>query len=300
MKASKDNIRESFSGAAGTYDLHSDLQKDVAGWLADRVKAKICQPLQARMADIGRHDMSAASVTKKAGTPDLLKAGTPDALKVLDIGCGTGNMAFLLKDILTGASVYATDLALPMLEKTRERLGAKSILTASDCEALPFIASFFDIAVSSLAYQWAQDSGLAFREAGRILRPGGLLFFATLGPATLGELRSCYNEASTDGRYPGPEVYPCTETITSLIREAGLEIDSMERHIVKRRYASIYGLIRTLKMIGAAPVHKHKTQDGRTGITLRRAGRIYNERFQSQGGGILATYEVILVSAKKP
>lgn len=289
MKAFKDNIRESFSGAAETYDLHSDLQKEVAGWLADRVKAVVCQQNQAQTADLGRDDMNAAIGVMKT-----------EALKVLDIGCGTGNMAALLKDIFIEAAVYATDLALPMLEKTRERLGAKSILTASDCEALPFIGSTFDMAVSSLAYQWAQDPGLAFREAGRILRPGGLLFFATLGPATLGELRSCYNETSTDVRYPGAEAYPCTETITSLIKEAGLEIVSLEGHIVKRRYASIYGLIRTLKMIGAAPAHRHRTQAGRTDITLRKAGRIYDERFPAQGGGILATYEVILVSARKP
>lgn len=291
MIPSKKTIRESFSGAAETYDLHSDLQKDVAVWLADRVKAFRDQ-----------HDPAPSREACVQGTgpvPGQMALSKADGVKILDIGCGTGNMAVLAKGILTGASIYATDLAMPMLEKTRERLKADSLLAASDCEALPFTASTFDIIVSSLAYQWAQDTDEAFKEAARVLRPGGHIFLATLGPATLKELRCCYKEAATDGGYPGPEGYPGAEALSSFIREAGFELLSIERTLVKRRYANLNSLIRTLKKIGAAPVQNTKTGRPETGMTLRRAGRIYAEKFAAPEGGVIATYEVILVSAKK-
>ncbi len=288
MKASRKIIGESFSKAANTYDHHSSLQKEVAGWLADRVKAGVC-----------RQDMNAAIATKKAVADTEMKADAPEALRVLDIGCGTGNMAVLLTGILAKAAVYATDLAMPMLEKTRERLGADSLLAASDCEALPFSDSAFDIIVSSLAYQWAQDTDKAFKEAARVLKPGGRFFFTTLGPATLKELRECYSEASQGNSYPGPDCYPDSAALRSHLKEAGLEPLSIERNIVMRRYASLCALIRTLKKIGAAPVQGGNTGAAASDMTLRRAGRIYDERHAAPGGGVIATYEVILVSAEK-
>lgn len=289
MRPSKKTIRDAFSKAAGTYDLHSCLQKDVALRLADRVRAYIDQHETARV-----KDASVQETVTAAGSMTLFPAC---GIKVLDIGCGTGNMAALLGDVLAKAAIYSTDLAVPMLERTRERLKAKSLLAASDCESLPFIDSAFDIIVSSLAYQWAHDIAQAFKEAARTLKSGGHLFLATLGPATLHELRECYNEASADGRYPGPEKYPDAEALASFIREAGLELLSIEKQIVVKRYESIYSLVRTLKMIGAAPV----SNTGRTtsNMTLRRSGRIYTERFAAPEGGVVATYEVLLVSAKK-
>lgn len=291
MIPSKKIIGESFSKAADTYDLHSDLQKEVAGWLADRVRAFKDQQKTAQIMD-AHGQWAGADGASMTSSP-------PVEIMVLDIGCGTGNMAVLLGGILTKAAICATDLAVPMIEKTRERLGARALLSASDCEALPFIDSTFEIIVSSLAYQWAHNPAQAFKEAARVLKQNGRFFFATLGPATLGELRFCYNEASEGRRYPGPEEYPGTDVLTSHIREAGLEPVSMERHIVRKRYSSLYCLIRTLKMIGAAPDHKDKNGSAQSGMTLRRAGRVYDELFASPEGGIIATYEVILVSAKK-
>lgn len=291
MKPTKKIIRESFSKAASTYDLHSCLQKDVAVWLADRVRTYKDQQDTAQIMN------ACIQVVGAAAGP--MASSPPDEIKALDIGCGTGNMAVLLSGILTKAAIYATDLAMPMLEKTRERFKARPLLAASDCEALPFSDSTFDIIVSSLAYQWAQNIVQAFKEAARTLKPGGRLFFATLGPATLHELRSCYNEALADGRYPGPQGYPDALALSSYIREAGLELRSIEKQIVHRRYESIYGLIRTLKMIGAAPARNSKRGTAAGDMTLRRAGRIYAERFAAPEGGVIATYEVILVCAEK-
>lgn len=291
MKSSKETIGRSFSKAADTYDLHSDLQKEVAGWLADRVRAFMDLQATARSMDRCGQEVGAA-----AGTTTYSPSGK---IKVLDIGCGTGNMAVLLGGILARAAIYSTDLALPMLQKTRERLGVDTLLIASDCEALPFIDAPFDVIISSLAYQWAHDTLKAFKEAARVLKPGGRVFLATLGPQTLKELRDCYGEASEDKRYPGPEGYPGADALRSFLKEAGLEPSSMERHIVVRRYASVYSLIRTLKMIGAAPGQNNMTGRTASDMTLRKAGRVYAERFAAPKGGVIATYEVILVTAEK-
>ena len=54
---------------------------------------------------------------------------------------------------------------------------------------LPLVSGSADLMVSSLALHWFADPGPVFGEVRRVLRPGGLAVFTTLGPGALEELR---------------------------------------------------------------------------------------------------------------
>jgi ubiquinone/menaquinone biosynthesis C-methylase UbiE len=102
-----------------------------------------------------------------------------DLGRVLDVGCGTGNLLRLFEDAGVRVESYAgIDPAREMLRVAAEKLRASSIpgaLLAAPAQALPFADGAFDTAVSaSTLHDWPDPrAGLA--EARRVLRPGGTL-----------------------------------------------------------------------------------------------------------------------------
>lgn len=274
MTVRKSAIKASFSKAAPTYDENCGLQREVASMLAGLAASRAPVPLS-------------------APTGSILSTGCH--LSALDIGCGTGALMDKLAEKLPGIRFTGSDVSLPMLLKASEK-GA-SRLVAADCEALPFIDAEFDIAASSLAYQWAGDTLEAFKEAARVLRPGGLFAFSTLGPGTFSELKSVYS--SIRGHDEAIR-YKSREKLLKLMVEAGFEAVRAEEVSIVKVYAGLFDFIKTLKGIGAAP--KGETGPGlSSGALLRKADRIYRERFPCPDGqGITATYNVILMIAIKP
>lgn len=274
MVFDKKIIKGSFSKAAGTYDSNAFLQKEVAAILAERVTAVV-----------------KSHAVLFAGVPDGVSAFPVKT--ILDIGCGTCFLTELLGTEFPGSMIYGCDIAHPMLVKSRSK--GQDNLVQSDCEYLPFADFSFDIAASSLAFQWAGDLNRVFKEAKRVLKPGGLFYFATLGPETLHELKTCRSKFSPE--YTENMNYFSASELSGKMEEAGFKNASAETDKIIRTYKDLPGLLRSLKNIGAAP-----PVDGGSlpeGIALRKAGRIYKELFPSPDGkGIAATYEVIYISAR--
>lgn len=291
MKPDKVTIKGSFSRAADTYDCSSALQREVASDLARCIEALI----GGTWGDAGlEHPVYERAGLEWMLTEVRLPAQTE---KVLDIGCGTGHLTAELKKVCRASEVYASDIALPMLLKARENHGDR-LLIASDCESLPFAPSSFGLVASNLTYQWASDPAGAFREAGRVLRPGGLFVFSTLGPSTLNELKASYREASGSSGASTLMEFKGMDEISEALSGAGLDLISLESLPVFKRYADLRALLRTLKNIGASPsVNRQKGLA--MGTLLKEAGRVYAKRFPAPGGGIIATYEVIFAAARK-
>ena len=94
----------------------------------------------------------------------------------LDIGSGTGELAFLAAD--TGASIRGVDLS-PSLVETANRqavergLGVEFVV--GDAESLDEEDASYDIVSSSVAAIFAPDHGRVASELGRVLQPGGRL-----------------------------------------------------------------------------------------------------------------------------
>lgn len=266
-----DAIKKSFSKAAETYDEFAGFQKEVAFEVFERLSQMLGQRVHAPSKNT------------------LAEAGA-QVTSFLDIGSGTGALAGLVATRIPGAKAVASDISVSMLRKAGEK-HASLLLAAGNCCALPFKDSVFDSAGSSLALQWASDIRLAFAEAARVLKPGGLFVCSTLGPETLCELRDCY-----EGR--GEIEFCDTDSIKAALSSSGLEAVFIEVRLVKRRYASFIELLRTLKMIGAAPPME-KSRGLSPGKRMKQAGELYARRFPSPEGGIEASYELVIIGARK-
>lgn len=109
--------------------------------------------------------------------------------RVMDVGCGTGNLLALLADARARVDAYAgVDLAPDMLRVAAGKLAVAPILVtlaAGSAEALPFVDGTFDTAVSaSTLHDWP-DPIAGLTEIRRVLRPGGTLLLVDWDRAPL-------------------------------------------------------------------------------------------------------------------
>jgi SAM-dependent methyltransferase len=120
----------------------------------------------------------------------VARVGVTPGDDVLDVACGTGNIAIRAAE--AGARVVGLDLT-PELFETGRRLAAEAGVEVDwvegDAEALPFADASFDVVLSSFGCMFAPRHELAASEIARVLRPGGRIGIASWTPeGSLGAL----------------------------------------------------------------------------------------------------------------
>src|SRR5215212_8829229 len=105
-------------------------------------------------------------------------------MKVLDVACGTGNLA--LPAAKTGATVTGLDIAPNLVEQARENATAAGLnakLDEGDAEALPYADASFDAVVTMFGAMFAPRPDLVAAELKRVCRPGGFIAMANWTPS---------------------------------------------------------------------------------------------------------------------
>lgn len=255
----KRHIRRAFDRAADSYDQAAALQRQV------------CDALE-------------SSLPPGDGQ---LPAGF-----LLDAGCGTGYGAGLLAHRYPGHPLLLADFAPAMLARAREGDNGGLPLCA-DLEHLPLDAGGAALYWSSLAVQWC-DLGHSLKEAARVLAPGGVLAFSTLGPGTFAELGEAF--AGIDShRHVLPFAPPAT--CGEAMLGAGFQELRVERRKLQIFYPDLRSLLRAIKDIGANQVGGAR----RTGFLGKAAWKTVEARYERHrsAAGLPATYDVVLCTAVK-
>jgi trans-aconitate 2-methyltransferase len=96
--------------------------------------------------------------------------------RVLDAGCGTGQVTALLLDRLPRGSVVALDGSRSMLSRARDRLGDERVeyLEADLEQPLPIEGSV-DAILSTATFHWIGDHDALFHHLAAVIKPGGQL-----------------------------------------------------------------------------------------------------------------------------
>jgi len=105
-----------------------------------------------------------------------------DGGDVLELGCGTGkNTAWLAERART---VVALDFSAGMLARARERVRTASVsFVRHDVrDPWPVPGAACDVVIGNLVLEHVEELAPVYREAARVLRPGGRLFLCELHP----------------------------------------------------------------------------------------------------------------------
>jgi malonyl-CoA O-methyltransferase len=123
--------------------------------------------------------------------------------EILEIGCGTGYLTMLLAEAFPLAKLTVVDLAVNMVDMTRERMGEKSVrYLVGDAEAITWDANRYDLIVSNATVQWFSDPKGTLRRMNEALSPGGWWVASTFGPDTFKELHEVFRKVETEYGYP--------------------------------------------------------------------------------------------------
>ncbi len=102
--------------------------------------------------------------------------------RILDLGCGTGIVARLLRERLGGgARITGVDASAEMIAMART-LAPELEWREGNAMQLPFADASFELVVAQQMLQFVPDRAAALREIRRVLVPGGRLVAATWRP----------------------------------------------------------------------------------------------------------------------
>ena len=255
MSERKQQIARHFGAAAPTYDR------------AARVQARIAADLACDIAAVAR------------------------PARILEFGCGTGNLTRALAGLFPDAHLIATDLAPAMAALCRKRLDTshRRHHAAMDAEMPAFPASCFDLVCGSLAAQWFAEPAQAFAALAGLLRQGGALALTTLGIDTFQEWRAA---AALLGLSPAIPAYPSLAELDSQ-RPPGFRVERACEQRLWDEHPSALDFLKSLRSIGA-DLPADRTRPLSPGA-LRRILRQVDAQ-----GRVTATYHVLTAVWRKP
>jgi malonyl-CoA O-methyltransferase len=243
----------------------------------------------------------AAAVLQARVADELLTRLEPFDFKpevVVDLGAGTGRLTGELKKRYRRALVVALDLAPGMLQEARrhQQLFRRFERVCGDAMRLPLADASVDVMFSSLMLQWCDPPDEAFAEIRRVLKPGGFFAFTTLGPDTLRELRTAWEEADgAANEYNHVNHFLDMHDIGDALVRAGLSEPVLDVDRMQLTYPNALALMRDLKAIGAHNVTAGRPRGLVGRARLQRMQAAY-EAFRKEGK-LPATYEVVYGAA---
>jgi malonyl-CoA O-methyltransferase len=255
---SRASIARAFGRAASQYDQHADLQRKVG-------------------------DELLSIIATEHVAPDMI-----------DLGCGTGYCSHMLRSRFPASQLLALDMALPMLQATRQQRLDSCALLCADVQAIPLHENLFDLVVSNLTIQWCAHYEMLFAELFRIARPGAQLLLSTFGPETLREVKAAW--ARIDTYVHVNEFVPLSAMIQHA-QAAGFSC-SFRTEVIQRWYRSMQEVGRELKGLGAYNMNRDQAKGFTSRKALAMAERVFAET--ATDAGIAVTFEIFYLELKKP
>ena len=136
--------------------------------MADPVVAEYAKAAQ-------RYDEKWAFYVEATTRETLRRLPMTPAARVLDVGCGTGELLRRLRAKYPDAALAGLDPVAEMLAVAANKLSGNEDLRVGYADSLPWRAGTFDVVVSCNMFHYITHPVDALREMARVLRPGGSL-----------------------------------------------------------------------------------------------------------------------------
>jgi len=149
--------------------------------------------------------------------------GADAPLRLLDVGCGTGQLCADLAGLLPGQpeedwQITGLDASPAMLSAAKNKNIPGCRLIPGDAHHLPLKSSRFHLVSCCHSLPYYRDQAQAIREMVRVLRPGGTLLLAQAAEDNPYDALVLAGVKLTTGR----AVYPSSRQVYGLLQGAGL------------------------------------------------------------------------------
>lgn len=106
-----------------------------------------------------------------------------DGARILELGCGNGDMWKEHIEVLGNSLLILTDFSKGMLDSAKELLGKQKSITYEvvDIQNIPYEANSFDIVIANMMLYHIPNIHKALSEVRRVLKPNGKFYCATYG-----------------------------------------------------------------------------------------------------------------------
>ncbi|MCS5709825.1 malonyl-ACP O-methyltransferase BioC [Candidatus Berkiella aquae] len=255
----KNDIARSFSLAAKTYDHHAFVQQEIGHRLIERL--------------------------------DYIKQ-TPRL--ILDVGSGTGHLTRILQQKFPDSMVLGLDIAQGMAQFAKSKQSWQfwknnPHYLCADAESLPFANASIDFIFSNFTLQWCANLSQTFAEFKRVLKPEGMIFFSTLGPQTLHELKSSF--AAVDNKTHVNEFVDMHDIGDHLLN-LRFSDPVIDMEMLTIEYPDVNTLLTDLKGTGAHNMNVDRPEGCISKHMFQRMIEAYSH-FKQPNGCIPASYEII-------
>lgn len=173
----------------------------------------------------------------------------------------------------------------------------------ADEEALPFADGSLDLIVSMMALQSVNRLPEALMQMRQALKPDGLLIAAFPGERSLHELRdSLYRAESeiTGGVSPRLSPFTAIKDAGGLMQRAGLALPVADLIRLPVTYRNPMTLLTDLRGMGETSVLTGRRKQTLRKDVLMRAMEIYAKTWPAEGGGVTATFEIVMLTGWAP
>jgi SAM-dependent methyltransferase len=158
--------------------------------------------------------------------------------RVLDVACGTGNLA--IPAARTGATVSGIDIAPNLVAQAKARAAAESLAISfdvGDAERLPYESGSFDTTVTMFGAMFAARPERAASELLRVTRSGGRIAMANWTPTGfIGQmLKATVADAPAPTAIASPLLWGTEEAVRDRLG-AGCESLTFSRRLISFEY----------------------------------------------------------------
>lgn len=221
----------------------------------------------------------------------LVDAGIRPDMRVLDVGCGSGDVALIAAGLVgPGGAVVGIDREAGPLEAARERTAADKLdnvtFVLADIGNLSADLGSFDALVGRRVLMYQRDTVAAVRALAKSVRPGGLIVFhehdTTMVPASLDGMplhRQVQGWLKHMLEYEGADIHMGFNLYDVLTR-AGLAVEAVRAEAIVQTPASPYALGQIVRAVWPRIVAAGVVTEEEIGVeTLDR--RLDDERLRS-------------------
>lgn len=188
-----------------------------------------------------------------------------------------------------------------MAHTARQRNGLATL--CCDEEALPAAEASLDLVLSNLSLHWVNDLPGAFAQIRRALKADGLLLATMFGGETLRELRSVLIDAEAEvagGASPRVSPFVDVREAGNLLTRAGFALPVVDTDNLTVTYGDMFKLMADLRaMAETNAVLARAKLPARRSLFLR-AAELYAERFTDARGRLVATFQIVTLTAWAP